>query len=242
MILKNKKAFVLVAIFTALPLAFAHAAPNISSPYVHQGEVALELKSEYKIDDGEDKDDAWSIETSLSYGVTSFWEAEISLETEDEGHAEDAEFSKVVFENKFQLAEPGEYFVDPGLKVEYAHNLEGGPDEIEAKLLFAKKTEMFSHGLNLKTGREIGEDSDNDWEFGLSYGLTYEYSDDIQFGVEWYSSFGDFEDDFDEQEHKVGPVLFAEPLEGVGFETGVLFGVTDATPDATLKAIIEFEF
>jgi hypothetical protein len=150
--------------------------------------------------------------------------------------------SAVVWENKFQLGERGAFWADPGVKVEYEHNLQGGPDEIQAKFLLAKAMGKFSNLANVSISREVGEDSEDEFGYGFSYGLSYEHSEDFAYGLEWYSDFGNFEDDFDDQGHQVGPVVYGDAAGLFEYEAGALIGVSDGAPDALFKLALEKEF
>lgn len=239
MILKNYGLAALVLGMAVIP-STAHATKTITSPYVHKGEKGVEWKGGYAFEDGED--DVWEMEMSASYGVTDYWETEIGVAGGDEGGDEDADFHALIWENKFQLAQPGALWLDPGLKVEYERNLQSGPDEIQAKLLLAKQIGRFSNLANISVSREVGEDSDDEFGYGLSYGLSYEHSEDFAYGLEWYSDFGNFEDDFDDQSHQVGPVIYGTAFNGIEYEAGILAGISDAAPDAMIKATIGYGF
>lgn len=223
-----------------LGAGFAHAAPTISSPYVSEGETTLKLKSEYKVDD--DSHDEWGLEFEAAYGLTSFWLTEVGIELEDGGHGEDAEWTGLAFENKFQLAPKGALFVDPGVKLEYKRSLNGGADEVEAQLLLAKSIGSFSNKVELGIAHEFGDDSDDETTYNLAYGLYHDITEGIELGGEWYSDFGDTTDNFDDQDHKVGPVAIFGLGESAELETGALFGVSDGASDVTLKAVLEYEF
>lgn len=239
--------------------ANAHGVPLVHSPYVHQqGEAKVEFKGAYNVD-AHDSEDAWGGELMAGYGVTSFWETEVGIGFE--GHEdEDTDVNALIWENKFQFAPKGEWVVDPGLKLEYAHNLESGPDELAAKLLLGKDIGNFSNIANFGIAREIGEDSGDDFEYGFAYALSYQHSDTFAYGLEWHSDFGTLEKDsdgWDEQSHQVGPVIsgtiggaaahdhghdHGHSHGGLGYQAGVLFGVSDEAPDATIKAVVEYVF
>lgn len=223
--------------------AHAHGVPVTHSPYVHEGEAKLEVKSAYNVN-AHDNEDSWGGEIMAGYGITSFWETEIGVGFE--GHDdEDTEFNALIWENKFQLAPKGALFVDPGLKIEYAHNLQSGPDELTGKILLGKEIGKFTNLANISVGREVGEDSENDLEYGFAYALSYGYSENFSYGLEWYSAFGTFEkdsDDWSEQSHSIGPVAYGSFGHSLGYEAGVLFGVSEHAPDATIKASLEYEF
>ncbi len=218
----------------------AWAGKTVFNPYVEKGVVELENKSGYVINDS-DIEDSWESEFSAAYGMTDFWESEIGFAIEDGGRGGDTDWAALLFENKFQLAKPGTFFIDPGLKLEYAHALNSGPDEIGAKLLLAKQLGNFSNIANFSIVREIGENSSNDNGYGFSYALAYEYREDLAFGVEWYSDFGNFKDDWDEEGHQIGPVTYGN-FAGLEYEAGILAGLSDAAPDAELKLTLGYAF
>lgn len=239
MILKN---IAVVGIFTVLlcSAAPAFATKTVTSPYVTKGKAAVEWRGGYETDG--DDEDLFKTRNQFSYGFTDFYEAKISVDTRDD---DDGAFSDVDLENKFQLTPKGAYFVDLGLRLDYAHSLNGSADEIGGKILLGKKTGAFSHLLNVETGREVGEDSSDDWTYGFSYGISHPLTDTLALGAEWYSDFGTLEDDsdyWDEQEHLVGPVLYGTVFENVKYQAGVLAGVSKAAPDATVKMTVNYGF
>lgn len=238
--MKTKLFFFLTAIFYTSS-AFAHGVSTIYSPYVHEGEAAVELKSSYKINEDDSNQDGFVAESTVGYGVTSFWQTEVGAEFEYE-EGEEGDFSALVWENKFQLAPEGTLLVDPGLKIEYARSLNGGPDEITGRLLLAKQIGKFNNLSNINVGREFGEDSSDETEYGFSYGLSYNHSETFAYGLEWHSDFGNFEGDYNDQEHRLGPAVYGNLAENIPFEAGVLFGVSDHAPEAELKAVVEYEF
>jgi len=240
--MNNKKLPVAVLALTLYsPQAFAHGVSTIYNPYVHKGEAALELKSGYKINEEDSDEDSLAGEMTAGYGISSFWQSEIGFEFEHNDE-EDMRATALVWENKFQLAPEGALFLDPGLKIEYARSLTGGPDEITGRLLLAKQLGKFTNLSNINIGREFGEDSSDDMEYGFSYGLSYNQSENFAYGLEWHSDFGNFDNDYDEQEHRLGPAIYGNLAENIPFEAGVLFGVSDHAPDAEIKTVIEYEF
>lgn len=227
---------VAAALLLAAP---AHATKTVTSPYVTKGKATVEWRGGYE--DGNDRDHAFRTRNQFSYGFTDFYELKASADTRH-NEGDDTDFTDVDFENKFQLTPKGSYFVDMGLRLDYARSLNGGADEIGTKLLFGKKTGEFSHLLNLEAGREIGEDSSDDWGYGLAYGVSLPLNDTLAVGAEWYSDFGDFDEDYSDQDHRVGPVLYGSAFDTVKYQIGVLAGVSDAAPDATVKATVNYSF
>jgi hypothetical protein len=240
--MKSKAVFAALMAASLYPAAaLAHGVSTIYSPYVHEGEAAVEVKGSYKINEDDSDEDSFAGEMTVGYGLTHFWQMEAGAELEHNDE-DDTRVTALVWENKFQLAPEGALFVDPGLKIEYEKSLTGEADEVLARLLLAKRIGKFTNLSNINFGREVGEDSSGDWEYGFSYGLSYNHSETFSYGLEWHSDFGDFEGDYSEQEHRVGPAVYGQLAEGIPFEAGVLFGVSEHAPDAELKAVIEYEF
>jgi hypothetical protein len=59
--------------------------------------------------------------------------------------------------------------------------------------------------------------------------------------IEMYNEFGNFDGDFDDQEHFIGPVAYGKFENGFGYNVGVVFGVTEAAPDAMIKTVFEYK-
>ncbi len=223
----------------------AHATKKVYAPYVEAGELELEFRGGYDIDDDSDVDGAWKQKYAVGYGVNDFWFTEIYGEFEKEGErGADTEFTAVEWENRFQLTQPGEYWLDLGLLTEYKYNTEGGADKVEAKLLLAKDVGDYTHLANLILERQIGEDSNDETEGGLGWSSRYRYKKSFEPGFEIHSDFGSLSGDgqsYDEQKHLAGPVAYGK-IGRFKYDAGVLFGVSSAAPDATLKAILEYEW
>lgn len=238
MILKNIAAGIAFVTITFAAAAPAHATKTVTSPYVTKGKAAVEWRGGYEMDD--DEKEVFKTRNQFSYGFTDFYDLKVSVDTSHDD--EDDEFSDVDFENKFQILPKGEYYIDLGLRLDYTHALNGGNDGIGTKILLAKQTGELSHTLNLEAGRDIGDVADDEWGYGMAYGASYPLTETLALGGEWYSDFGDFEDDYSEQDHRVGPVLYGTVLGAIKYQAGVLAGVSKSAPDATIKATANYSF
>lgn len=238
MILKNIRRGALLALAGFAIAPPAHATKTITSPYVTQGKAAVEWRGGYEMDDGEDE--VFKTRNQFSYGLTDFYDLKVSVNTSHDD--EEDEFSDVDFENKFQILPKGEYFVDLGLRLDYTHALNSDSDGIGTKILLAKQTGELSHVLNLEAGRNIGDEASDEWGYGISYGASYPLSETLALGGEWYSDFGEFEDDYSDQDHRVGPVLYGTAFGAIKYQAGILAGISEAAPDATLKATANYSF
>lgn len=222
----------------------AHATKTVTSPYVSAGEWELAWKGSYEIDNDSDVDGAWKQTIELGYGVNPFWGLEVEGEVEKDGdNNADAEFAAVEVKSKFQLTPRGAYWLDAGIRLGYTYSTNAGADTAEAKFLLAKKTGDFAHAFNASLEKDFEDGESEDAESGLAWATSYSYSESFEPGFEIYSDFGALSDtgSFSDQDHRIDPVAYGEigPAE---YDAGILFGVSDGAPDATLKLILETEF
>ena len=229
----------------------AHAGLKVYTPYVEYHEFEIEYRPSRTIDSNDAKDNKQTHLLGLGYGVTEWWFTEVYAEWEREpGAGHSINFEAFEWENRFQLSNPGEDWADFGLLVEFVRT-DGGssPDKLEVGFLFAKELGKFDAAFNLILERELGTNAGDDLEIGQAFQLKYRLDPAFEPGIELYSEFGPVDDmpGFDEQEHLAGPIIAGViPLGDSGtklkYNAGYLFGLTDAAPDGTIKAIIELEF
>lgn len=216
---------------------------KIYSPRVEKGELAAEANLNYSADHREDKDKYFSQVVGAEYGVTNWWQTELSGEIEKENGGNN-QLTNIKFENVFVPWKPGENIVDTGFYLEFEkarHNSD--PNNIEAKLLLEKKINNFVNTANFIISHEVGNDAASGWGTGLALRTKYRYDKAFEPGLEYYADFGNTKDNFSysEQEHKIGPVIQGQ-IGKVKYDTGVLFGVSAAAPDTTAKLNLEYEF
>lgn len=229
--------------FQIVTISDAQAVKLVRNPYVVEGELELEWKGAVSHDNKNAKNDgAWEQQFAVAYGVTNNIQLELEGRYEDTGDSKEVNFKDIELETKIQLTEPGQYWVDTGIFVEYERNF-ANPDKIEAKLLLAKDTGNLSHLANIALEHEIGSGAGNGTEFGFSLSSRYRYSRSFEPGVEMHSSFGEIGNvsEFNKQKHMIGPVAYGK-IGAFKYDIGYLTGISDAAPDGTFKAILEYEW
>lgn len=238
----------------ALALLFsgsAFAVPSIKSPIVTKGEAEIELGADGTSDADKAKDGGHGLTLEFGYGVTDHWFTEFETEwSNDPG--ERFRHEAVAWENRFQILPQGEYLVDLGFFAEYEFGTRPhSADEIKFGPILQSTIGNFRVTANPFMSVEVGAHSEAAPEF--SYGVRAEYLWKQAFnpGVEFYGKMGEIADGprLSEQEHSLGPVatgsvsLHSLGLPGkLGYEAGVLFGVTDAAPARSFKGKLEYEF
>lgn len=230
-----------ILVFTASP---AYATKTVTSPYVTKGKLEAKWKGGMTYDDDDSGDDgAWEQKATIEYGVTDRFLVETEAEIANEGDSDDTEFTSLAIKGKVEFTEPGEYWVDAGARVTYDFNMEDGADKIEGKLLLAKDTGPLHHRANIILEREVGDESDDETEFGVSASSRYRFVDTFEPGIELYSDFGEIfkSSDWNDEDHRIGPVFYGKAGK-FKYEAGYLFGISDDAPDGTLKAIFAYEW
>ena len=227
-----------------------YAIPKVFSPIVEEGEVALEIRGSKDIDEDETKDGGGGYKVEVEYGITSFWMIAPELEYEYEIAEKKYELEAFSLENIFQILPQGEYWLDAGVFFEYEKMKDSKhPDVVVLGPIVRKEFGAFVSTLNILMETEIGgeeeqEDSERvgeEEEGGteLSYALQAKWrlSEAFEPGLEVYQS---------EESQQVGPVALGKIHVGdygkLKYELGLLFGLSDETPDNTLRWLVEFEF
>ena len=230
-----------LALVAALPAAPARATLRIYSPNVEYRELELEWRARYESDAREALDGRQVHKLAVGYGVLPrlFLEVygELERSVEDE-----FELEAVEMEARIQIFEPGQYWLDAGLHVEYEMPVEaGGTDELVFQVLLEKGHGRLLHRTNLRLDRDL--ESGAKVGSGLAWGSRLRLGPSLEPGVEYHARFGPLSGGtpFAAQAHLLGPVIYGK-LGRVKYDLGYLFGLSDAAPDGMVKWIIEVEF
>lgn len=220
------------------------AVEKVYSPHVVKGEFELEARGAYGFDKKNEKDGTQDQKYAVGYGVTDQWFTEVYGGLEKEP-SEDLEFESIEWENRFQLSEPGEWFIDTGLYFAYEFTVKDEKtDAMEGKLLLEKELDDFDHILNLILNKEVGSNSSDRPGWGLAWSTKYRWKPWFEPGFEWQSDFGEVgrQDSFGEQQHAAGPAVYGKVNDHIHYEIGYLWGISEAAPAGILKWNIEFEW
>ncbi|AYH46102.1 hypothetical protein [Azoarcus sp. DN11] len=242
-----KKQLLALAV-AALGTGFAHAGPAdyIFMPHVEYGEHEIELKAGSTRDHG--KEQNTGVIVGYGQGVTPWWFTEVNVGFEREpGHA--LKYEAFEWENVFQLTEPGKYPIDVGVLTEIErprNHAEGW--ELKLGLLTQKDFGKVQVNFNVLTERHFDAAEKSVTELGYQWQVKYRLVPAFEYGLQGMGEVGKLDkwDSWHEQKHKVGPAIFGKlPLGGhqaLKYDVGFLFGMTDATPDHTLRTKLEYEF
>lgn len=223
------------------------AEPKIYSPIVKGGELAFEARGNTTIDDDDDKDGAQRHIFEIEYGVTDWWKAAI-FGRFNKSATGSLRYQLTAIENIIQLTEQGKYWLDAGVYLEYKLAADDSdPDGVEVKLLLEKNINDFTHTLNLILEQDVGSKADKDLEFEYGWKTRKIITPHMKLGIEAFGKLGELKDikSLQEQVHRIGPVFYHEfeiGTQEIEYNIGWLFGLTDASPDNTLRWQLEIPF
>ncbi len=227
----------------------AFAEKRVFEPYVTQGEWEYETTGLYDLDRAKNKNAVQEYKNAIGYGVTSHWATELEVEMETlptDGSVTKLQATHTEWENIFQLAPKGEYWLDPGLYLAYeAPLIDKQAGKFEGKILLEKSIDKITNILNISFNKEIGGSGANPHiDGGMSWSTKYRLSPYFEPGVEYYNDFSAVAHqlDYNQQSHQAGPVFYGRLNRHVKYDIGYLFGMSDAAPRGELKWVIEYEF
>jgi len=221
----------------------AFATKKVYSPIVEGGELEFEWRGSYDFDDRDSKNGKQKQKYAVGYGLTDWWFTELYGEIEREPAQDEFDFTAIEWENRLQLTDQGQYWLDAGLYFAYETTVkEKTADKIEGKILLEKSLAHFTHTANIIFEKQVGGGAEEETEAGLAWSSRYRWKEYFEPGFEWHSNFGELKEhhSYDEQKHQVGPVFYGK-LGSVKYDIGYLFGITDPVPEGSLKWIMEYE-
>jgi hypothetical protein len=246
---RQKLALTALSLLCTLPIMAQ--ASSIKSPIVTKGEAEIELQSFGTSDKDSSKDGEHNLRFSAGYGVTDHWFTEIESEwSNDPG--ERFTHEAVAWENTFQILPQGEYLIDWGFYAEYEFGTRAhSADELTFGPIFQSDIGKIRLTANPFISVEVGAHSAAAPEFKYAFRAQYMLNAYFNPSIEFYGKMGEMIADTParEQQHQLGPVisggvsLHGLGLPGkIGYEAGMLFGLTESTAARTYKGKLEYEF
>jgi hypothetical protein len=185
---------------------------------------------------------------SASYSPTSYWESE-AYEVLHRDAGGPLVASNATVEERFQLAQAGEHWLDPGLIVE-AEIPERRDDPVEEELTPILEKQLGPVLLTLNPGLE--------WQSGPNYtpGTDFHYAARLKYllnpffapAAEFYGEpgvIGNFPV-ASRQTHLAGPAVYGSwhqgPRRDLRYSAALLFGLNGATPVRAVVTRVELEF
>lgn len=255
----NRATLGLAGALAVLAPGAAHADYHLRSPYeIDLGELEVEHNGAASFDRKPGSSGAQSYTLEFGTGLTSWWHSEVELGFDREpGFGQPTNLTGAVFENMFQLTEPGERFADFGFYVEYGQSLATGrraaPNEVTFGPAIGMAIGRTTHLVNLFLTRELGPNQgSHELSFSYAWQSRWNVWKPLSPAFEIYGNAGTLgrSPRLSQQQLLAGPVAvgtFSLHDLGLGnagrikYELGWLFGATEATAAGTLRWRLELE-
>lgn len=243
------------ALVLAAGVAFGAAASpaeaadlKVYSPIIGpEGEVGLEGRGNWTVDDDDSLDDTLDQRYEVEWNVTDRWHTALigKLKQSADGSLL---YDATAWENIVQVFEQGERWLDFGLYFEHsAADDPDAADTIEFKPLLEKNAGPLTFTANPIFEKEVGDNSDESLVFEYAWQTKWRWRPEFEPGFEAFGKVGEINDAprLDAQRHQIGPALFGKlglnEMGALKYEFGWLFGLTDGSADGSLKWLLEYE-
>ncbi|HEY8568502.1 hypothetical protein [Microbulbifer sp.] len=227
----------MAALLPGIPaLADGKLVDKVYDPYVEPQETEIEWRAVRTRDsDEEELNGLWQHHFSVGYGFSDHWFGEIyAIGEKRPGEGFDIEAAEL--EAKWQLTEQGEYSADWGMLFELERKYEENQWEAAATVIAAKDWGRWTGIGNFALIYEWGREED-EFETEFRGQMRYRYTEKFEPAVELYAA---------EDLLGVGPVALGawrlEEGRQFRWELGLIFGITDESPDQSLRLLWEYEF
>ena len=233
-----------------LPVRNAWAEFKVYSPYVVQGELELETRGLFTSDRNSTKDGNKNFIYEVGYSPAANWHTAALMEQTQEhnpGENHDLRLEAFAWENIIQLTEPGQYWADLGLYLEYEKGLlKSDAHQLEAKLLIEKTIGHVTFTANPIFKRAFGPADNHGVDFEYAWATRYRWRPELEPGFEAFGEIGrvDAASPLKDQVHQIGPDIRGAFRAGTGkvlYNVGYLFGIGDAAPAGAVKFELEYE-
>jgi hypothetical protein len=238
--------FVIIQLFSIA--AFAGPADYVFTPNIDQGEKEISFKYGFN-DKNIDIDHVAKV--GFGFAPTNNWMYEINLSHQ---RANGSGESFLEIENKFRLTDEGKHPYEIGFIQEVGIALQKErPNELSLGPMFQYDYEKFRANTNFLFEREFGSNPNHeDFKTDLKYQtqVKYRYMKQFEFGLQGFGTLGEWDhwDKSNQQDHRWGPMisgkfkLSEKDDEALKYDLGILFGLTDASPNLTLRSKFVYIF
>lgn len=228
----------------------AFALGSIRSPQVTKDKLSMEYKGFRKGDDRKALNNQQKHIFEFGYGVTERLKLDIEGVWE-RSSGDDLSFDATEFAGRYELTEPGEYWIGTGIYAAYEWTEDDNdPQEAVIGLLLQKEYGKFKHIANAYVSREVGDDREDGFGIETRYLAQYDYKPYFKPTVEWQAEWGNTDEfeGYDDQAHYVGPgayghIPFLEKWIGTGeveYQLTYYRGISDAAADDAVRWTIEY--
>lgn len=218
---------------------------GIGNATVNKGDLATHYRASISTDDDNSQlDGRFRSRFMADYGFTDDFALGLYVQG-DNRNGDNQELDALMLDARFEWAEVKTHGYYSGLRLRYTFkDGDKKPDNAHARFIFGKPIGKWDFRINQIFAYEIGEGSGGGIGIDTRLQASYQYHPEHRIGVESFSDFGYGSrwNNFDEQNHTVGPVLAGKVMDGLTYETGYRYGLSEAAPDHTFKLFLVQHF
>jgi hypothetical protein len=211
---------------------------TVSSATLNKGEFEVDFWSRYaKGLKGTSDADYFAHAVEAEFGLMKRWQIGVGANFQ-QPKSGSFSYTGLEAETRFRFGEPGKWFMNPAVTVDYEIPKDVGSDNpggVEGKLILDK--EMTGLGVVLNGIYDQGFKSGSESEFGYGMGLFKSVTKSVSAGVEFTGNFSE-----NEQAHYAIPGIYFGRGEGFRMNLGASIGLTDESEPFGVRGFLEFEF
>lgn len=228
-------AYVTVALLMAAPSTFADRR-KYAWTYAY-GTIAPEATElEFYQTTRIDETDSWEYRIEIEHGLTPKLDLSVyQIFAQNEGDR--FRWDAVQIRGRYRLAEPGEFFMDPLLYLEYNRKTDLSlQNKLEGKLILSRDIDRVNVAVN-PVYEFFWAPGDPVHEVGLDAGVSYELSYKLSIALESTTRYEFVKGAEDETSSYFGPTLSLAVGE-VYYTVGYTWGLTDDSNDARVRFLM----
>ena len=215
---------------------------KVYTPFVQNGVAEFELRTAGQLGGPQDGDATMVLEAEYGLNDRVSLAAVAGLERSP---GEGTRLTSIGLEAVAYVGQIPGVGIDTGAYFEYGHGLNGEPDVLEGKLLFAKTAGRFQGLVNLIVERPLGPAHEAFASYGYAASATWRTVGAIRVGAEAFGDLGDDHDFPGPQGAYVGPQVLWEGrishTVDLGIDAGWLFPVGAVTAETHSQPRIGIE-
>mgnify|MGYP001070883220 CR=1 FL=1 len=183
--------------------------------------------------------DSWEYRIEVEHGLTRRWDLSIyQIFAQKEG--ESFKWDAFQVRTRYKLAEPGRFFFDPLVYLEYNRKIDlTRQNKVEAKLILDRDMDRLNVVL-VPVYEFFWAPGEPVHEIGFDVGLSYELSYRFSVGVESISRKEFIENAENEQSSYLGPTI-SLATGSIFYTIGYTWGMTDDSDDARVRFLMGIE-
>jgi len=219
-----------------------------------QGEIELESQNNYVVNGDREADPGkvpnhhlWRTSFEGVYGITDHLEAAayLDLALTPDGHFDYAGWR---FRGRYRFLEKDQIPVNVGIYTEFEFpnsRFSENDVELELRMILEKSLGPLTVELNPIFEKPLdGEEASVGWELQYAAKGYIHFRPWLMPGVEFFGDFGPLThfEPSSQQQHYIFPVVDSKLTKNVKINTGVGFGLTEASDSVIVKLNLEYEF